>query len=486
MKYTIGNFTLDTTERTLSADNDLRPIRPKTLELLLFLAERRDDVVSKEELLRALWPNVTVDEGVVFQSITEIRKLFANPKIIINFPKRGYQFTEPLIPLIPPRRTDSNSNRRKLLPLVVLFMSVVLISLTVFFSTNDVTTKYDERILVLPVVSHVAYSDANWAGLNGMENIASRLQNDESTFVYRSYEVSNLMHQVGFTNVQSKEQSGQIGKLTGASLVVETNVYGGINNYNLVYRFHANNQVIEGSVFDTAIDGAFAKLVDKISDFSAVRINNTPQDATAEFNDALFAKAVISYESDWKTSISFFETYLNLNPESVIARIYLARLYLWEQKTNLAAVTIRKATEIPTTDRRHLALIDFIQGQLAAANANWTLAEQHYSEALRTLASSSDWSLKGDILQHRARSFENQRQLYKAQQSLETALEYYQLIESPIGINAIRLHLSRTLLKQGDVQNATTYFLAAKRAIQEKQLDFLDTLLAEHQANMPN
>ena len=85
MKYQLGSHVLDTTARTLTKNDDVRPIRPKTLELLLYLAQRPDEIVSKETLLAELWSNVTVDEGVVFQSITEIRKLVSNPKIIILF-----------------------------------------------------------------------------------------------------------------------------------------------------------------------------------------------------------------------------------------------------------------------------------------------------------------------------------------------------------------------------------------------------------------
>ncbi len=493
MKYSLGGGVLDTTQRTLSVDGDVFPIRPKTLEVLLYLADHQDKITSKENLLETLWPNVTVDEGVVFQSITEIRKLFSDPKIVINYPKRGYQLTQPLKPLTSSQTvlTKFRSSRPVMFSslivcgLILLTVFMVLFTTTIWVDEDAINNKahnpsYQSRILILPVKSNVAYSESNWAGMSGMENIASRIQGNESTYIYTSYDVSALIHHLGIDELNDDVEFERIGKLSGASMVVESSVYGGVSNYNLVYKLHTTNKVVEGAVFGTTIDEAYANLVAKISNFMSITVNPDPKRATTEFNDALFAKALIAYESDWKGSVSFFETYLKLNPDSVIARIYLSRLYLWEGRIKNADDIITSTIVSQSTTVRQQAIIKFIQGRIIAQRSDWALAEKHYNEALVLLNETIDWSLKGDILQHKANVYEHLNKLPQALATLQTALSYYQFIESPIGINTIRLHLSRVYQKQGNLTQARALFVTAKQAIETQNLVFLESMLAEY------
>jgi len=51
MKYQIDKFVLNVQTRTLSAKGSCQNIRPKTLEVLLYLAQRAGQIISKQELL---------------------------------------------------------------------------------------------------------------------------------------------------------------------------------------------------------------------------------------------------------------------------------------------------------------------------------------------------------------------------------------------------------------------------------------------------
>lgn len=481
MKYQLGSHVLDTTARTLTKNDDVRPIRPKTLELLLYLAQRPDEIVSKETLLAELWSNVTVDEGVVFQSITEIRKLVSNPKIIITFPKRGYQLTQPLTPI--ENKAVRYTRPRIYAAFAVTILAVASIVFLALPLTGDNTATqsalYPHRIVVLPVNSHVAYTSSNWAGLNGVHSITSRLNGDDDVYVYSSYDIATLLQQTDVNNGTASLSPALISASTGASLVVETDVYGGVNNYNLVYKLHSNNSVTQGSVFDTSIDGAFSKLAQKIAESTATHFSSSPRDPISEFNDELFSKAIISYESDWKTSISYFETYLNLKPDSLIARLYLCRLYLWEGRFDDAQRIIDSAVVLENSDVRHRAQVAFLKGQLAAQRKAWQQAVVFFDEAISLLNESNDWSLQGDILQHHASVLEQQGEYLNAQLLLETAMTYYQRIASPIGINAIRLHLARVLYRQDKHASAKAYFEQAKNQIMSQQLVFLYSSLEQ-------
>jgi len=83
------------------------PLRPKTYQVLLFLMERPDRIVTKEELLGSVWEGTAVSDDVLVQSIGEIRKAFGddpkNPQILRTYPKMGYRLVAPveLVPLQP-------------------------------------------------------------------------------------------------------------------------------------------------------------------------------------------------------------------------------------------------------------------------------------------------------------------------------------------------------------------------------------------------
>jgi len=483
MKYKIGELVLDTTARTISDLNNSNPIRPKTLELLLYLANRKGKIISKEELLEQLWSDVKVDEGVVFQSITEIRKLLSAPKIILNYPRRGYEFTEALIPLHSDKSlTRLHSFIGSKASLYAAFFTFILV-LFIYFNFSNPFPKYEHQIVVLPVKSHVNYAKDDWKGMSGMAKIIASLKSNKAVYIYQSDEIPTLMHYAGLSVDYRDDEVNKVFKVSGATLIVETDVYGGINNYNLIYKFHVNNDVKQGSIFDTSIDGAFINLSKKISEFTSQPLSYGRASPAKEFNEALFAQAIVSYESDWKSSISFFESYLLLAPKSIIARLYLSRLYLWQGRIDDANTVIDFAASLPTNDLRLTAYIKFIQGQLSAKQEKWKEATSLYTNAQKTLKTHSDWSLKGDILTHHAHAFELSGELNKAYSTYIKALSYYEIIESPIGINSCRIHLARVLLWLGKREEAKLYFELAQQEIKSKKLSFLYTLLEQNQAH---
>ena len=73
----------------------------KSFDLLLYLIDHRDRVVSKEELLASLWPEQFIEESNLTQHIFLLRKALskheAEKKIIQTIPGRGYRFTAPVL-----------------------------------------------------------------------------------------------------------------------------------------------------------------------------------------------------------------------------------------------------------------------------------------------------------------------------------------------------------------------------------------------------
>jgi eukaryotic-like serine/threonine-protein kinase len=94
--YEFGPFRMDPDKQTLLRENDPVPVTPKAFETLLALVRRSRDVVSKEELLKEVWPDSFVEESNLSQNIFLLRKALGDTaedrQYIVTLPGRGYRF----------------------------------------------------------------------------------------------------------------------------------------------------------------------------------------------------------------------------------------------------------------------------------------------------------------------------------------------------------------------------------------------------------
>src|SRR5271168_2878517 len=98
--YEFGPFRMDPDRQVLLRENVPVPVTPKAFETLLALVRRSRDVVSKEELLKEVWPDSFVEESNLSQSIFLLRKALGdtpeNRQYIVTLPGRGYRFAAPV------------------------------------------------------------------------------------------------------------------------------------------------------------------------------------------------------------------------------------------------------------------------------------------------------------------------------------------------------------------------------------------------------
>ena len=93
--YRIGDAEVDPVGGCIRRDGKELYLRPKSLGVLLLLIERRDEVVSKQHLMSAVWGDVAVAEDVLVGCIMEIRKTLGDharhPRFLRTVPKVGYR-----------------------------------------------------------------------------------------------------------------------------------------------------------------------------------------------------------------------------------------------------------------------------------------------------------------------------------------------------------------------------------------------------------
>src|SRR6266849_2665613 len=92
--YGFGDFTLDLLRGQLRRGGHEVPLRPKSFELLAFLVRNGDRLLSKAELMDAIWPDSHVTEDSLTQCVIEIRKALGDQEqqILKTVPRRGYLF----------------------------------------------------------------------------------------------------------------------------------------------------------------------------------------------------------------------------------------------------------------------------------------------------------------------------------------------------------------------------------------------------------
>lgn len=94
--FRVGEMEVDEALRLVRRDGETHRPRTRTFDLIIYLLERRDRIVSRQELFDSLWPGTSVTENSVMQCVNEARRCLGddsrNPRYIRTVSKAGYQF----------------------------------------------------------------------------------------------------------------------------------------------------------------------------------------------------------------------------------------------------------------------------------------------------------------------------------------------------------------------------------------------------------
>ena len=89
--YKFEGYRLDSQPAGLWRDGKLISLPPKVLDMLILLVERKGEIVTREELLDAVWPDTHVEEGNIKYTISLLRKALGK-ELVQTIPRRGYRF----------------------------------------------------------------------------------------------------------------------------------------------------------------------------------------------------------------------------------------------------------------------------------------------------------------------------------------------------------------------------------------------------------
>jgi TolB-like protein len=94
--YEFGDFRLDPSRQQLTCSGSVVPLKARAFDLLVYFAEHPGELVDKAALMRAVWPNVVVEENNLSQHLSALREALGDGvqgrQFIVTVPRRGYRF----------------------------------------------------------------------------------------------------------------------------------------------------------------------------------------------------------------------------------------------------------------------------------------------------------------------------------------------------------------------------------------------------------
>ena len=170
----IGDWSVEPALDVLERAGETVRLEPKAMELLVTLASRPGEVVSREELLSTVWPGVVVGDEALSQAVTKLRKALGDdvraPTYIETISKRGYRLIAPVKPLATGSAAEmaaapAKSRLRVRIPLIGLLLALLATAPYVWHSQHGAASTDSQnegesgldRLSRLPTVSVTAF-----------------------------------------------------------------------------------------------------------------------------------------------------------------------------------------------------------------------------------------------------------------------------------------------------------------------------------------
>lgn len=183
-------------------DAESNNLRHKVAQLLGYLIEHRERVISKDELLENLWQQGDYRENSLTQSIRELRLALGdnakNPTFIKTYPQRGYQWICPLQPSEQAPASESthsravdaeqkkpaqNNNRIKVLSFVAVSLLVLGVLINSFSGDKSSPIQSAQSLLVLPFINATNEPSMAWLELGLSDMLAIDMQRSQQLHV---------------------------------------------------------------------------------------------------------------------------------------------------------------------------------------------------------------------------------------------------------------------------------------------------------------
>jgi adenylate cyclase len=241
--FEFEGFTLDVMRRLLRTGNRDIKLRPKSFDVLCNLVENAGRLVAKDEMIEAVWPNVTVTDESLTQCVSDIRLVLgdAEQRIIKTVPRRGYLFAAPVsrraiddrfaAPITPTGFSHSGPHSERadiaarlaawrprwtLLAATALLLIAICAGALFWWQSADLPLPDRPSIAVLPFVNIGGDPQQSYFGDGLTEDITTRLAKFADLFV--------IAHDSAFAYRNKHDNPRQVGRELGVRYLLEGSV----------------------------------------------------------------------------------------------------------------------------------------------------------------------------------------------------------------------------------------------------------------------
>lgn len=162
--FFIGDWKISPALKRISTEAESKTLEPQLMAVLVYLASRPKEVVTKEELMEEVWKGVVVGENVLTRAISSLRKSLGDsrsqPRYIETISKTGYRLIVPVNRDVVEQKDERHFEiRLKRKPVVLVSLACLLIIMGAFAM----------REIFLPIPAEVVYNPVALASQNTTE-----------------------------------------------------------------------------------------------------------------------------------------------------------------------------------------------------------------------------------------------------------------------------------------------------------------------------
>lgn len=169
----VGDWAVSPTQNLLERDGQAVKLKPRTMDVLVYLADHAGEVVSTDELISTVWRGRVVGDGTVYQSINQLRQALGDGTAKVGYietiAKRGYRLVAN-VKSIPENVELRQAHRRTGIAAIAVVVATVVLVVTSMLRNDDVPAS----IAVLPFADMSPNGDHEYFG----DGIADELLNE--------------------------------------------------------------------------------------------------------------------------------------------------------------------------------------------------------------------------------------------------------------------------------------------------------------------
>ncbi len=341
--FDFNGFRVDVGRRIVSdTEGNSVPLTPKVFDLLLYLVQNQGNLLTKDELMAAVWPDTIVEESNLAQNVSILRRAIGDVRgdkaIIVTIPGRGYKFVaevtageEPENDEIPSEPTPAARS----MPAVVVAGIVVLIiaaatGVYYFWPGGSAPNEAPKTLAILPF-RPLVNGDSDEALEMGMTDTLIARMSSSSGLILRP-----LSSVRPFARADVDPQAA--GRALGADTVLEGNIQRSGDKIRINVRLInvGNGEPLWSGTFDDKYTDIFAvqdAISGKVSEALRLRLvaqGDTLQTQNVEAYRLYLQGRLFQYKTtphDIRQAIAFYEKAIELDPTYSLAYAGVADSY---------------------------------------------------------------------------------------------------------------------------------------------------------------